>query len=469
MKRALPLEFSKKTQSAWCFQALLLILGAGSAALLWYFDEQTLGLSSLQTLWQSAFAPRHAWENFLWFLDLNITGAVWLMGFLSCVSLCLFAAIALHLGLSQKTTFTLFLLINFNPEYNDVRLSVDVFQLVIPLWLAGWLAWLKCERGWGLLVWSACVWLGAYFEPATCLLVLFGSWYLAYLERGTLQQSALWYGLLMTFAVLMVWRNLFFILQLLEEVLGWEGIVSEHLLQFNEHTIMYLSALEGYCLALALVVVNGLACAGLLLVGLLVFGVMSGARHQMPSVLLLKIQRFLWLGVGLWTLMLALLLYRGQMLSDLAYMPLVMMILLLRANVVFYGLQRLRGLTDIQRLVLFWLVVSYGLASMVSFGPSAGYLREAGQSSKAVQPMSVRVLSNNRQVLFYAGRSPLDDGADYVADFMPSVLPTSSRHLMLYHHHRKALLPKSWGEYQVWDTFQNRHGDRVYVLHYQPQ
>lgn len=469
MKRSFSVRFSKKTQSAWWFQALLLILGMSSAGLLWYFDGQTLGLSSLQTLWQSALVPQNAWQWLLSWVADDVGLAVFWMAVQSSLTLCAFAALALHLGLSYKTTFALFLLMNFNPEFNDVRLSMDSFQLVLFLWLMAVLAWLKCGQRLGLWLWGGFMWLATCFEPATTLLALVGVWYLVYWEGQTNRmQSALLYGMVMSLALLLLPQNQDFILAFGQDVWAWQHGASERLLQLGDRAMMSLSALESYGLALALVVQQTLACAGLLVVGILVFGVRSGVRRQTPSVLLLKAERFLWLGLVLWGLMLTLLLvYQGRTLGDLAYMPLVMVILLLRANVVFYILQRLRALADIQQLVLFWLVVTFGLASMMSFGPSASYLREAGQwGQSALLP----VMSNNRQVLFYAGRSPLVGGADYVADFAPqSALPSTEPHIMLYQHHRKALLPATWAPYQVVASFQNRHGDRVYALRYSPK
>ena len=214
-----------------------------------------------------------------------------------------------------------------------------------------------------------------------------------------------------------------------------------------------LSLSNGLLLALVLVLTNGLHIAGLLIGALMVF---SLNRRSTP--VLERPQRWFLFGLLLLNCLIGayLLLYTGHLFSDLVYMPAIMICLWLSSG----GLFRLinRSYRDEQRLVIFWLAVAYALASIIVFGPSSVYLKEAGL---AVRSRPEPLYSNSRQILYYAGRDPRN--ADFNIHFLPDgeIGPNA---LILYSHNRKEPLPDTLELYHILGKFSNRHGDQVFLL-----
>ena len=94
--------------------------------------------------------------------------AVAIMAILSTLSLWLYCRLSRLIGIGPQTTFLLFLLLNFNPEYNDVRLQISRFQPVLILWLAGlylFLAHYKNHIHLAFTAWAATAWTAALFVP----------------------------------------------------------------------------------------------------------------------------------------------------------------------------------------------------------------------------------------------------------------------------------------------------------------
>ena len=124
--------------------------------------------------------------------------AVAIMAILSTLSLWLYCRLSRLIGIGPQTTFLLFLLLNFNPEYNDVRLQISRFQPVLILWLAGlylFLAHYKNHIHLAFTAWAATAWTAALFVPIAAfwasgfpLLFLFwpgsGNWRRRLCERG---------------------------------------------------------------------------------------------------------------------------------------------------------------------------------------------------------------------------------------------------------------------------------------------
>ena len=119
-------------------QSLLTItLSLATSLWLWLEGGRVLDVESLQNLWRSTHHPQTLFEHLLAPLAGNPDLAVAIMAVLSTLSLWLYCRLSRLIGIGPQTTFILFLLLNFNPEYNDVRLQISRFQPVLLLWLAG--------------------------------------------------------------------------------------------------------------------------------------------------------------------------------------------------------------------------------------------------------------------------------------------------------------------------------------------
>lgn len=441
----------------WRFDGLLLLLALATGSLLWLANGRVLGGGTVVELYQSAIEPQSAWQ---WLLHgLSPGAAVALMIGLSSLALWLFGRICLALGLGEKTTLALFLLLNFNPEYNDARLNVEGFQLVLPCFLLGLWGLLRAKRfPSALLALALPQWLASYFSPLLLLWNLL--WPLALLtyplghwRRRLL--GLLVYYLLAGLAVALshdfplLLQDLYS--QTLENLHRTSGEMS---IFFSADNSVHLSAAEALLLALVLVLINGIKIAGLL-IGLLVVLAWRGSTVSVIG----RPQRGLLLALLLLNSLLGafLLLYTGYLFSDLVYMPSIMICLWLSASAAFGLLNR--SYRPEQRLVLLWTFIAYALASIIVFGPSASHLKAAGQWAAAQRRT---VYSNSREALFYAGGDPRQ--ANFNIYFLPEV-QLRPADLILYSHSRKSPEPEALELYEIEREFSNEHGDRVYALH----
>ena len=150
-------------------QSLLTVtLSLATSLWLWLEGGRVLDVESLQNLWRSTHHPQTLFEHLLAPLAGNPDLAVAIMAVLSTLSLWLYCRLSRLIGIGPQTTFILFLLLNFNPEYNDVRLQISRFQPVLLLWLAGlylFLAHYKNHIHLAFLGWATTAWLGALFVP----------------------------------------------------------------------------------------------------------------------------------------------------------------------------------------------------------------------------------------------------------------------------------------------------------------
>ncbi len=137
-------------EKAWAFDALLLVVAGLTQWVLWLNDEQTLPADSVRLLWRSAHAPRSVFEGLIAPVASCEGCVVALMGAMSMGALWGFYRVSRALGWSSGVSFVLFLLLNFNPEYNDVRLNVDGFQGVMLLWVWALWLWVRFEGRWGI-------------------------------------------------------------------------------------------------------------------------------------------------------------------------------------------------------------------------------------------------------------------------------------------------------------------------------
>ena len=440
------------------FNGIIWASALATGLLLWLAGGQTIDGTAAVELYQSSQAPENFWQRLLAPLS-NPPAAAMAMNLLSALSLWLFCRVSLRLGLEKKTVLLLFFLLNFNPEYNDSRLAIEGFQLVLPCHLLALLLFLRARNfPAALLGLTGPLWLVSLASPLVLLSNLLLPALLLFYPLGHWRTRLAWLLLYYLLAALAVygWPEY---QHLLRDLYGLGG---EKLNQTREEMSIFfkgndegfrLSLSNGLLLALVLVLTNGLHIAGLLIGALMVF---SLNRRSTP--VLERPQRWFLFGLLLLNCLIGayLLLYTGHLFSDLVYMPAIMICLWLSSG----GLFRLinRSYRDEQRLVIFWLAVAYALASIIVFGPSSVYLKEAGL---AVRNRPEPLFSNSRQILYYAGRDPRN--ADFNIHFLPDgeIGPNA---LILYSHNRKEPLPDTLELYHVLDKFSNRHGDQVFLL-----
>ena len=462
----------------WQQNLLIPALALLTALWIWLEGGRVLDVESLQTLWRSVHEPQDLFECLLAPLQAASDAVVALMALFSTLSLWLFCRISRLIGIGPQTTMLLFLLLNFNPEYNDVRLQVSAFQPAMLLWLAGLYGFLTHYRArlyTAFAAWALTAWLAALFVPAAAfwaggfpLLFLFwpgrSNWRQRLCERG---------GFLLAYYVLIVCIIL--------AVAPWREAVTELLpafiqnLDLKRHDMSFfinannpvdLSLFEGVLIALLLVAVNAAKIIGPVIVLLVVLAV---TRRAMNTVLERWVRLFFTLSLGYFWAMAALaFMYYDALPSDLYYTPITMLTLWLVSGVVFYALQRVKsGRIPPQRLlILAWLTVAYALASIISFGPSLTYLREAGEWVQQ-QRGNGRVFSNSLTALYYGGGAPFRNGEGF------AVMGNAVSHYYdigaddLYIHIQGRKNPQPPQDIELFDTlrtFANERGDTAYIL-----
>ncbi|MDO4642936.1 MAG: hypothetical protein Q4A74_03770 [Cardiobacteriaceae bacterium] len=456
----------------------VLILGLSLLTSLWLWLEggQVLDVESLQALWRSStHVPRNMFEQLLTPIASDIPLSVSLMALFTTLSLWLFCRISLLVGIGPQTTLLLFLLLNFNPEFNDVRLQVSAFQPVLLLWLVGLYLFLAIYRRniyVAFITWALSTWLAAIFVPAAMfwgivfpLLFLFwpghGSWKRRLCERGSF---LLTYLFIIALLILFItpWREA--VMDWLPEFFGQLDLKRKEMSFFiNANNTIDLSIFEGFLLALMLVAVNAIKIMGPII---MIFALLAVWRRQLTTVLEGRVRLFFIYSLGfIWVLAAWAFMYYGSLPSDLVYTPITMLVLWLVSGVVFYALQRVKNgrIPPQRRLVLVWLMVAYALASIITFGPSVGYLREAGLWA---QTQSGRIFSNSLTVLYYAGQPPFLDGEAYVDMDHPlsSFYDLQPQDLLLHVQGRKKPQPEDFELFDVLHTFVNDRGDKVYAL-----
>ncbi|MBV7434328.1 hypothetical protein KRX19_04735 [Cardiobacteriaceae bacterium TAE3-ERU3] len=225
-----------------------------------------------------------------------------------------------------------------------------------------------------------------------------------------------------------------------------------------------LAGYDAFLIAWVLVIINAAKNFGLIILGIVFLALIKRPSAVLPG----RVWLFFAFSLGYATLIGALsLLYLGRLQSDLLYVPVTMLVLWMCASAVFYLYQRWRTqrMAAQNRLVLFWLMVAYAIASMIQFGPSADYLRDGGVW--AYDHRDGKVFSNNYQALFFAGEDPFPQNNPYFIDLLDiKRLPSSFDRdaLLLYEVGRRTQTPEALAHFEQRAVFQNRRGDRLFVL-----
>ena len=404
--------------------------------------------------------------------------AVAIMATLSTLSLWLYCRLSRLIGIGPQTTFLLFLLLNFNPEYNDVRLQISRFQPVLILWLAGlylFLAHYKNHIHLAFTAWAATAWTAALFVPIAAfwasgfpLLFLFwpgsGNWRRRLCERGRFLLA--YYSLIaLVIACVPQWHNA--ASGWLPEILHQIDLKRNELaFLINANNPVELGIGEGYLVSLVLVALNALKIMGPL-IAILVFTALLPNRAT-GSVLERRVRGFFACALAwLWGMAAFAYLYYGTLSSDLFYTPFTMLTLWLVSGIVYDALQRGKStrIPPERRLVLIWLLIACALASIITFGPKPGYLRKAGEWARHHPPMGA-IYSNNLTVLAYSGRPPFIDGPAYIDMEHPlqAYYDLTPDDLLVHIKGRKQNEPQDLELFDILAEYQNERGDKAYIL-----
>lgn len=460
-------------QASPLYDAAVLLVALLTNLLLWFNYEQTLRVASLRRLWLSEHHPAGGFDALLSLWGAAMQPSVALMMILNSLSLWLFVRIALSVGIGRITAFLLFLLVNFNPELNEMRFSIRAEQVAMFLWLLGMWGFLANYRSrfyLAFLLWAGFLWLSVLFQPLAVvwalgfpLCFLFwpgsGGWRRKLWERGRFLLG--YYALVaILFSLSGGWQHINW--AVMNERFSQARAEMSLLVGGDSHYM--LSVDSAFAIALVLVVIKGLKVTGFLIL----FFVWLSTRRKVQSVLLGRVRLFLvfCLLFNIFIGALSLLLH-GRLPEDLEYMPMVMMLLLwLGAPSVFYTYNRVReGRVAPERvLIAGWLLVAYALATLVHFGPTAGYLREAGEWARTQQYQ--RIFSNMGEVLYFSGANPLAHSPDFLDIGVPGTgfYRIGKDDLLMHMQNRNLSLPPDFDAFEVLQTFANRRGDKVYAL-----
>ena len=404
--------------------------------------------------------------------------AVAIMAILSTLSLWLYCRLSRLIGIGPQTTFLLFLLLNFNPEYNDVRLQISRFQPVLLLWLAGlylFLAHYKNHIHLAFLSWATTAWLGALFVPIAAfwaggfpLLFLLwpgrGNWRRRLCERGRFLLA--YYALIaLIIALVPAWRHA--IGDWLPELIAQIDLKrSEIAFLINADNPVDLTITEGYLVALVLVALNAIKIMGPVIT---ILALLALSRRVLNTVLEKRVRHFHTCSlIWIWGMAAVAYLYYGYLPSDLYYTPVTMLVLWLSSGVVFYALQRIKSgrIPPERLLILLWLIIAYALASIITIGPRLTYLREAGEWARAHQPANGATYSNNLTALAYSGRPPYLDGQAYIDMEHPrqEYFELTPDDLLVHIKGRKQAEPQDLDLFDILAEYHNDRGDKAYIL-----
>lgn len=460
-------------------QSLLTVtLSLATSLWLWLEGGRVLDVESLQNLWRSTHHPQILFEHLLAPLAGNPDLAVAIMAVLSTLSLWLYCRLSRLIGIGPQTTFILFLLLNFNPEYNDVRLQISRFQPVLLLWLAGlylFLAHYKNHIHLAFLGWATTAWLGALFVPIAAfwaggfpLLFLLwpgrGNWRRRLCERGRFLLA--YYALIaLIIALVPAWRHA--IGDWLPELIAQIDLKrSEIAFLINADNPVDLTITEGYLVALVLVALNAIKIMGPVIT---ILALLALSRRVLNTVLEKRVRHFHTCSlIWIWGMAAVAYLYYGYLPSDLYYTPVTMLVLWLSSGVVFYALQRIKSgrIPPERLLILLWLIIAYALASIITIGPRLTYLREAGEWARAHQPANGATYSNNLTALAYSGRPPYLDGQAYIDMEHPrqEYFELTPDDLLVHIKGRKQAEPQDLDLFDILAEYHNDRGDKAYIL-----
>lgn len=434
----------------------------------WYNHGLTFSIEGLRAIWK-VFNQHYSPAT-------SAAIAMLVVNFVSTLYIWLFCQIGLLIGLGRTTVFLLFLLFNFNPEYNSVRLSLDPLQGVILLWITSMWFFLHDYREHfyrAFLLWAIFLLLAATIDPSVWLWILgFPLCFIFWPGSGRLTQRILERIQFITafylLCALLIWLVPLFHQNLTKALAALTGRLDEAMSAMSvfisdDHSFN-LAGYDAFLIAWVLVVINAAKNFGLIILGVVALALIKRPSAVLPG----RVWLFFAFSLSYATLIGAFsLLYLGRLQSDLLYVPVTMLALWMCAAAVFYLYQRWRTqrMAAQNRLVLFWLMVAYAIASMIQFGPSSDYLRDGGVWAHRYR--NGHVFSNSYEALFFAGESPFVENNPYhinkldIRNLPPSFGQSA---LLLFDVGRRTPIPDALGDFEQKAVFQNRRGDRLFVL-----
>lgn len=465
---------------AYVWYATLTLISGITTLCIWYNYDRTFDRSSLQIIYQAATAPQDISQWLLQPFARHGDSAVviFLTSIHAAIAL-LFMRIGENIGIGRRTLLLLFILFNFSPEYNDVRLQPEPYLGFILLWLiAVWwfLRWYEKSLTIGFMGWSACTWLSALFAYSAILWAIgFPLCFLLWPRQhrgahrwriGERERNILLYYLAVALLIAIIpwWR---------ENLTRLYHLAYEQIHLATTEMAIFLSPDSGgleldiasaFLIILVLVALNALKIAGILIV----FFLWLSIRAHTKSVLNGRVRLFFTYSL-IFSMLIsaATVLYQNRLQSDLYYIPILCLFLWLASNGAYYAVQRLENhsIAPERLLILTWVLIAYALVSIIQFGPSPVYQRQAGQFAASLHP--AKIYSNSPTALYYAGLSPanhnITDEETLLID-TPAMLDDLI--ILTLNRHRQP--PAELAHYQTLATYRNRHGDTAYVLKPKP-
>lgn len=446
----------------------------------WYNYDYTFDRVSLQIIYQAKNAPDTA---FLWLLHFfaydSDNGVLIFLSMTHTLIVLFFIRIGEKIGIGRHTLLLLFILFNFSPEYNGVRLEVTPYLIFIIFWLmAVWwfLSWHEKSLTISFIGWAILIWFAALFSLSAILWALglplcFLFWPRHHYKKSFLgfsdrEKIIVIYYLIVMLLVIIVpyWRKGAVDFYQVAYTQVYESASKMAVFLSSSHAGLEIDIGSALLIALMLVSVNALKIAGVLIV----FFLWLSMRVKTNSVLHGRTRLFFIYNLVYGLLIAALsVLYQNRLQSDLYYLPIICLFLWLSSNGAYHIVQRLqsRSIRAEHQIVILWIMIAYALVSILRFGPSPIYEREAGEYASSLQP--AKIYSNSPTVLYYAGKSPLDNHLS-LNNLTTAKHILNANDLFIFTLNRRLEPPQELSNYQHLAQFKNRHGDTAYVLKSQP-
>lgn len=306
----------------------VIVLSLLTGIIVWYSHGQTFSSSDLRKIWlvnQGHFAPATAaWLTMLFF------------NLISTLYLWLFCRIAAVVGLGKVTIFLLFMLINFNPEYNSVRFDLSWAHGVILLWVASMWLFLSNQRQHfyrAFVLWFVCLLIAAVIEPAVWLWIVgFPLCFLFWPGSGRIirriKDRVLFIAGFYALCALLIWIFPFYH----DSVMSSLSLLAERIEQATSAMSVFISedrrfSLAGYdafIIAWVLVLINAAKNLGFIILMVLILAIIKRPSAVLPG----RVWLFFAFSIGYASIIGALsLLYLGHLQSDLLYLPVTMLVL----------------------------------------------------------------------------------------------------------------------------------------------
>lgn len=447
----------------------LLLLGGVSiltAWISWYFgDHLVIEQEAIFYLWDARHQPHDLMSHLLSYWQGDIGISLWFMLLLSTASLLLICWLALKVGLSYQNCLILFLLLNFNPDFNDSRMIISALQVYIFFWTLGTVLFLllyKVNFYLAFASWFFSLLLSGFFEISAWLwLVFFPLMFLFWPGKNywldRLKERLVFFFFYYIFLTLLIVLFPGCMDMLLSElnrfVQRFNAVFGDISLLLNSEEAYSLSFLRAFLISALVVLIEVLSICGIMILFCLYFTCKHWSNHwfsfRMRLFCILLIL-FSWLLATLRFMTL------GTLDDDIYYMPIVFVLTFFASNGIFYLQQKIKvkSLSPQVTLLLGWTAIAYFLCSIVSFGPSNIFLRTGGLWLAQHYPQA-KLSSNRSQVLFYAGRDPHQVNAAVPHDW-------ATGDIYAYYISRKINPPPLQGK--ILQQFNNKHGDRLVIL-----